>query len=228
MNNMNNMNNNKKFGTREEVYKGVALQTAGGLYKQDIIEKIFGSKTIYISKKLSDKMKLNFNIIRENNPNHFKRKPKKTLCVQQDSGKPESNPQTSVLHTQQQQQQQPQQQQQQQQQQQPPQQQQNRQQKKKNIHSKTQKISFNVIDNKVKSVFYPELQGQNLTKLKEELINEENEEDNGIDIEIDAECIFDANENVNVNNNNNDKGIGSNKAHNPFKIEDMPDINISF
>ena len=104
------------------------------------------------------------------------------------------------------------------------------QQKKKNIHSKTQKISFNVIDNKVKSVFYPELQGQNLTKLKEELINEENEEDNGIDIEIDAECIFDANgnENVNVNNNDNDKGIGSNRAHNPFKIEDMPDINISF
>jgi len=48
-----------KIGTREQVYKGLAIKTAGGLTKNDIIEKRIGNKIIYISKKLSDKMKNN-------------------------------------------------------------------------------------------------------------------------------------------------------------------------
>ena len=241
----NDMNNtNKKFGTREEVYKGFATQTAGGLYKQDIIEKIFGSKIIYISKKLSDKMKLNFNIIRENNPNHFKKKPKKTLCIQQ-SPQPQQPPQPpqqqqqlpqqQPLQQQLPQQQLPQQQPPQQQlpQQQPPQQQQQPiRHNKKYTHNKTQKILFNIVDNKVKNVFYPELQGQNLNKLKEELINEENSEDNGCELSIDAECVFDSSTTRNTslsthlndaNNNNNNESKNA-----QFIIEDMPEINIAF
>ena len=81
------MNNSrlKKTGTREEVYNGLAFKTAGGLKREDIIEKIFGNRKIYISKKLSDKMKANFNIIRSTNPNHLKRVPKKTMVAQHPS-----------------------------------------------------------------------------------------------------------------------------------------------
>ena len=155
-------------------------------------------------------MKLNFNIIRESNPDHFKRKQKKTLCVQ--TTQQQQNPH---------------------QQQQAPQQQAQkiysslgenpvqhniRKEHKKFINNKTQKISFNVIDNKVKNVFYPELKGQNITKLKEELINEENEEDNGCDFVIDAECVFDS-------TNTKNMSTGTNKS---FVIEDMPEINITF
>ena len=42
---------NKKYGTREDVYKCIATHTAGGLTKNDIIEKKNGQHTIYISKK---------------------------------------------------------------------------------------------------------------------------------------------------------------------------------
>ena len=49
----------KKVGTREEVFKGTAMRTAGGLKIDDIIEKRIGNRIIYISKKLSDKMKEN-------------------------------------------------------------------------------------------------------------------------------------------------------------------------
>lgn len=69
----------KNIGTREEVYKGLAHKTAGGLIKNDIITKQYGSKIIYISKKLSEKMKINFNIFRSNNPNYLKRH-KRTAC----------------------------------------------------------------------------------------------------------------------------------------------------
>ena len=62
----------KKIGTRQEVYKGVANRTAGGLSKNDIIEKQFGTRTLYISRKLSDKMRDNFNLHR-NNPRRQKR-----------------------------------------------------------------------------------------------------------------------------------------------------------
>jgi len=71
----------KKVGTREEVYKGIALRTAGSLKKDDIIEKRIGNRVIYISKKLSDKMKENVNILRTHNPNFFKRMQKKTTVT---------------------------------------------------------------------------------------------------------------------------------------------------
>lgn len=70
----------KTIGTREEVYKCIASHTSGGLYKSDIIEKLHNGKTIYVSKKISDKMKEQINIIREYNPN-FLKKQKKTFSV---------------------------------------------------------------------------------------------------------------------------------------------------
>ena len=54
-----------KIGTREQVYKGLSLRTAGGLTKNDIIEKKLGCKIIYISKKLSEKMKQNPHVFRK-------------------------------------------------------------------------------------------------------------------------------------------------------------------
>ena len=69
----------KKVGTREEVFKGLAERTAGSLKKDDIIEKSIGNHKIYISKKLSDRMKLNIATLRINNPNFFKRLQKKTM-----------------------------------------------------------------------------------------------------------------------------------------------------
>ncbi len=71
----------KRIGTREEVFKGIATRTAGGLKREDIIEKQFGTKILYISKKLSDKMRENFNIIRTNNPNHLRNKQQKRTMV---------------------------------------------------------------------------------------------------------------------------------------------------
>lgn len=62
----------KRIGTREEVYKGIASRTAGGLKRDDIIAKQFGTRILYISKKLSDIMR--------NNPNNFqKRNLRRTL-----------------------------------------------------------------------------------------------------------------------------------------------------
>ena len=69
--------NIKRIGTREEVFRGHAIRTAGGLKRDDIISKQLGTKIIYISKKLSAKMKENFNIIRASNPNYFKKQIKK-------------------------------------------------------------------------------------------------------------------------------------------------------
>ncbi len=46
-----------KIGTREEVFKGLADKTSGGLTKNDIICKIIGGKTLYISSKKSKIMK---------------------------------------------------------------------------------------------------------------------------------------------------------------------------
>ena len=163
----NSSNRNKKVGTREEVYKGLAIRTAGGLKKEDIIEKQFGTRILYISKKLSDKMRYNFNIIRENNPNYFKRNPKKTLVapklaentsIVEQTIPPEKNNQSReitkdiVLEN-----------------------------KRKN-HAKTHKLSFRVKENTVRNVFYPELQGMNIKQLKEELAKEEAEEDRGIQL----------------------------------------------
>jgi len=146
----------KKVGTREEVYNGNALRTAGGLQKNDIIEKKIGNRIIYISKKLSDKMKENITIIRNQNPHFFKRVLKKTIVSdvntnQQSAINPSINPSINPQK-----------------------------QKKIITHPKTQKLSFKVKDNSVKTVYYPELKGMDLNELKEEILREEAEEDLGI------------------------------------------------
>jgi hypothetical protein len=66
----------KRLGTREEVFKGLAIRTAGGLKKDDIIAKQFGTKTLYISKRLSDRMRENFQ-----NANYFRKRVRKTLVA---------------------------------------------------------------------------------------------------------------------------------------------------
>ena len=163
----------KKVGTREEVYKGVALRTAGGLKKDDIIEKKIGNRIIYISKKLSDKMKENVNILRTHNPNLLKKIQKKTI-VSTIETQPNTQPNIPNI----------------------------KQKQNKNIlHSKTQKLSFKVKDNSVKTVFYPELQGLDLKELKEEILREEAEEDLGITL--------------------------PKKSLEAFSIDEMPDIDIS-
>lgn len=47
----------KKIGNREEVFKGIAEKTSGGLKKEDLKEKKIGKKMKYISRKKSMKMK---------------------------------------------------------------------------------------------------------------------------------------------------------------------------
>jgi hypothetical protein len=156
---------NKRIGTRQEVYKGLATRTAGGLKKDDIIEKEFGSRKMYISKKLSDKMRENFNIIRSNNPNHLKRNPKRTMVAHKLNETANANStlayQNKVIAELDKKQQNP-------------------NQKHQHQHSKMQKLSFKVKENTVRNVFYPELKGMDIKQLKEELVREETEEDLGI------------------------------------------------
>jgi hypothetical protein len=57
---------------------------------------------------------------------------------------------------------------------------------------------YNISNNSIKNVYYPDLQGININDLKEELKNEEAEED-----------------------------LGIKKKSNTFKIEELPDININ-
>lgn len=58
-------NRKKKIGSREEVYNDMARKTSGGMYKDDIIKKNIvkrkekGTRTRYLSKKISDRMKNN-------------------------------------------------------------------------------------------------------------------------------------------------------------------------
>ena len=47
----------KRYGTREEVFKEIAHQTTGGLTKNDLICKKKDNTITYISKKLSNAMK---------------------------------------------------------------------------------------------------------------------------------------------------------------------------
>jgi hypothetical protein len=171
----------KRIGTREEVYKGSATRTAGGLKKDDIIEKSFGSKTIYISKKLSEKMRENFNIIKANNPNHLKRNTRHTMVIPKGNINESENSNTVNLVYQNKK---------------------NQNQKHNHQHAKTQKLSFNIKENTVRNVFYPELQGVDIKQLKEELINEEAEEDKGI-------------------------SLSSNQPKKEFSIEEMPDIDMA-
>jgi hypothetical protein len=171
----------KRIGTREEVFKGIATRTAGGLKREDIIEKQFGTKILYISKKLSDKMRENFNIIRTNNPNHLRNKQQKRTMVANKN----NNSNETIQTNQQNQINQP---------NQPNQPQQMHQtlnqvqraaiiEKKQQHHAKTQKLSFKVKENTVKNVFYPELTGMDIKQLKEELLKEEAEEDRGINLQ---------------------------------------------
>jgi hypothetical protein len=154
----------KKVGTREEVFKGNAARTAGGLKKEDIIEKQFGNKTLYISKKLSDKMRENFNIIRANNPNHLRNKQQKRTMVANkntENTQPQQSAHQSINQAQKAE----------------------IIEKKQQQHVKTQKLSFKVKENTVKNVYYPELNGMDIKQLKEELLREEAEEDRGISIQ---------------------------------------------
>jgi hypothetical protein len=151
------MNTIKIIGTREEVYKSQAQKTIGGLTKPDILEKCNNGKTTYISKKLSDKMRLQINTIRENNPNFFKNK-KRTHCVSsihKNSSSSNNNSSNNTIY-------------------------------KNKKKSKTHKLSFEINNNKVKNIYYPELNGLNIEELKEEIRRqeeEENEEDEFENIE---------------------------------------------
>jgi len=145
----------KRVGTREEVFKGLAIRTAGGLKKDDIIAKQFGTRTLYISKRLSDRMRENFQ-----NANYFKKRVRKTLVATNNQHIPDSNGNTKnevkiasneVV-------------------------------KAPAHHGKTQKLSFKVNDNTVRNVYYKELKDMNLQKLKNELKQEEAEEDLGAPI----------------------------------------------
>ena len=152
-------NRNKGIGTREEVYKGLFLKTAGGLVKDDIIEKRIGNRILYISKKLSDKMKTNPNLIR--NPNHVKRIHKRTInnltrlenkTHQLGSGNGGGNS-SSIDHIM-------------------------TASKVQNTPTpKTQKIHFTTTDNVSVNVYYPELKGQNIKRLQADLTAELEQEE---------------------------------------------------
>ena len=49
-----------KIGSRADVYEGRADKTTGGLTKADIICKVMGGKKLYISQKISNRMKNKF------------------------------------------------------------------------------------------------------------------------------------------------------------------------
>jgi hypothetical protein len=159
----------KRVGTREDVYKGLATRTAGGLKRDDIIPKQFGTKTLYISKKLSDRMRENFNVIRSNNPNYFKRQAKKTMVASQSQSIQENQAIQSSQFSQSSK----------------PNEKVDGIEKRKMIkpHGKTQKLSFKIHDNTVKNVYYKELKGMDIQELKEELKREESEEDLGLNTE---------------------------------------------
>ena len=202
-------NTGKKVGTREDVYKGIASRTAGGLTKNDIIEKNFNGKLIYISKKISDKMRAQMSAIHSlansNNSNthhqtdntittqqlqeynkHKKilKKNKKTLAALKTNTMNTTNTAntTNLINN------------------------------NNNKHkSKTQKLSFQVTNNEVKNVYYPELKGLDLKELKADLLREEQEED-----------YPDLEPKDNTNTNKVKKPLE------PFTIDELPDIDINF
>lgn len=63
----------KRVGTREEVYKGLAERTSGGMRKQDIMIK----NNKFISRKKSDRMRI---MVSQNDKNQIYRSNKKTKC----------------------------------------------------------------------------------------------------------------------------------------------------
>jgi len=167
----------KKIGTREEVYKHIAIRTAGGLHKDDIIEKTVGSKTIYISKKLSIKMKahiLNYNnlTLKKNTQNTniqtTPNMPNTNTQTTPNTNTPNTNTQTVPIQHKIKSN--------------------NNNTNNNNNKAKTQKILFNKTQNIVKNIYYPDLEGQNLIKLKNDLLIEEAEEDKGIKISNNLNC----------------------------------------
>ncbi len=157
--------NIKRIGTREEVFRGHAIRTAGGLKRDDIISKQLGTKIIYISKKLSAKMKENFNIIRASNPNYFKKQIKKTMVKPSNLASSSNNNTINISNS--------------------------SETNKSSINSntnkqinkpatKTLKLAFKIDENIEKNIYYKELQGMNISELKEELKREEAEEDFGV------------------------------------------------
>ena len=119
-------------------------------------------------------MRLQLNTIRENNPNFFKNK-KKTHCVSDmnrnsntntnSNSNSNTNTNSNTINK-----------------------------NKIKINkkkSKTHKLSFEINNNKVKNIYYPELNGLNIEELKEEIRRqeeEENEEDELENIE-EFECL---------------------------------------
>ena len=200
----------KKIGTREEVYKGLASRTAGGLCNSDIIEKNFNGKLIYISKKISEKMKIQMTAYNQaNQANNLQCMQQNTIPINTQTNI-QSTAQTTTQSTTQQ----------------TTTQNKNKNKKiaKKNKKtlavvnknttnllnknkSKTQKLSFQINKNEIKNIYYPELDGIDIKELKEELLREEQEEDN---------C-------TGSNDNNKVK-----KPLEPFKVEELPDIDINF
>ena len=154
----------KGVGTREDVFKGLATKTAGGLTRDDIIEKRIGNRILYISKKLSDKMKVNPNLIR-------KIRVRTRTTTTTGAAAPVENGTVSFIDTQHPTQQHP-------TQQHPTQQNSKPQQQATHPHPhpKTQKIHFSK-DNVSVNVYYPELKGQNISALKADIEREELEED---------------------------------------------------
>ena len=162
----------KRIGTREEVFKGLAARTAGGLTKADIIAKQFGTRILYISKRLSDRMRENF----QNTNNNFRKRVRKTLVATNNTPAPQQLMQDTMT-------------------------------KPVSMgsgvkahHAKT--LKFKVSDNTVRNVYYKELQGQNLQKLKEELKKEEAEEDMGL------------------------PAVRESNSSGEFKIEDVPELSL--
>jgi len=52
--------NMKEIGSRKEVYVGIALKTSGGMTREDIIKSVKEkAKKLYLSKKISSRMKYN-------------------------------------------------------------------------------------------------------------------------------------------------------------------------
>ena len=160
----------KGVGTREDVFKGLATKTAGGLTRDDIIEKRIGNRILYISKKLSDKMKVNPNLIRK-----IRVRTRTTTTTGANTtigAAPVENGTVSFTDTKHVTQQHPTQQHPTQQHPKPQQQQATH----PHPHPKTQKIHFSK-DNVSVNVYYPELKGQNISALKADIEREELEED---------------------------------------------------
>ena len=147
------MNNNqfkKKLGTREEVYLGIALKTKGGLFKKDIIQKNINGKFSYISKKLSE-------IAKERNvfSNYRKRKTKGKMDSSTINNTVSNCVSNSVSNNQ------------------------NRNTSNISQANKLTKknVSFKLNQNTYKSIYYPELKGVNLERLRRNNLEDEEDED---------------------------------------------------